>query len=99
MQATPSIHCGCWEARLFEQVIVLSDGCAMPGFFSSHDVHCLHVANTCFHQSNPGGIHSNFVTAFCTGMALTMQWMISQTCQWYPQVRMPGAPGLGINRP
>ena len=33
VQATPGIHCGCLVARSFGQVIVLSDGCVMPGFF------------------------------------------------------------------
>ena len=55
VQATPGIHCSCLVARLFEQVIVLSDGCAMPDFSSSHDVHCLYVANTCLYQPKPGG--------------------------------------------
>ena len=83
-QATPGILYGCLVAILFEQVIVLSDNCAMPGFSSSHDVHCLHVANTCLHQSKPGGVHSDSVTAFCIGMAPTMQWMISQICAMVP---------------
>ena len=49
VQVTPGIYCSCLITRLFEQVIVLSDGCAMPFLSLSYCVNHLCVTNTGFY--------------------------------------------------